>query len=116
MQSEATIRVAQWRRDNPAKQMLQRARRRAKLAGLACNISEADVVIPEYCPILGLKLASSRKRLTANSPSLDRIIPKLGYVVGNVQVISMKANWMKCNSTPEELIRFANWVRDEYGT
>lgn len=44
------------------------------------------------------------------SRSLDRIIPELGYVPGNVQVISQLANAMKWDSTREERIAFANWV------
>lgn len=30
-------------------------------------------------------------------PSIDRIVPELGYVKGNVAVISMKANRLKSN-------------------
>lgn len=36
-------------------------------------------------------------------PSLDKIIPKLGYVKGNVWVVSNKANRIKSNATIEEL-------------
>lgn len=36
-------------------------------------------------------------------PSLDKIIPKLVYVKGNVWVVSNKANRIKSNATIEEL-------------
>jgi hypothetical protein len=49
------------------------------------------------------------------SPSLDRIKPELGYVPGNIQVISARANVMKNDATPEELLAFANWVYRTYG-
>lgn len=38
-----------------------------------------------------------------DSPTIDKIIPNLGYVKGNVWVISAKANRMKSNATVEEL-------------
>lgn len=83
------------------------AKSRAKLKGLAFDIEIADVIIPEYCPILGLKL----ERLgSGNAPSIDRINPELGYVKGNIWVISNKANMMKSNATKQELLAFAHWV------
>ena len=38
-----------------------------------------------------------------SSPSLDRIIPSLGYVKGNIRVISFRANTLKNNATLSEL-------------
>ena len=38
-----------------------------------------------------------------NSYSLDKIIPELGYVKGNVWVISNKANMIKSNASLKEL-------------
>jgi UDP-N-acetylenolpyruvoylglucosamine reductase len=50
-----------------------------------------------------------------NSPSIDKIVPEKGYIDGNVQVISLKANVMKNNATPDDLRRFAAWIRETYG-
>ena len=58
------------------------------------------------CSLLGVKMAWGDDDLTI-SPSIDKIIPKKGYVKGNVQWVSHKANSMKSNASPEELIRFA---------
>ena len=44
------------------------------------------------------------------TPSLDRINPKLGYVKGNVQVISWRANNIKRDATAEELRLVADFV------
>ena len=41
--------------------------------------------------------------MTRNSPSLDRIRLELGYVKGNVRVISGRANLLKNDATIEEL-------------
>lgn len=101
---------------NPEKMMLRSAKHRAKVKGLPFNIELSDIVIPEFCPVLGLELkanagAGGAKR---NSPSLDRIIPNLGYVKGNVQVISNAANLLKGDSTAEEMLLFAEWVFQTY--
>lgn len=92
--------------------ILERARIRARRKGIQFNLDIDDVVLPEYCPILGLKLCRNIGSPTAkpDSYSLDRIIPELGYTKGNVQVISYKANVMKNNATSEELRMFAEWV------
>ena len=40
---------------------------------------------------------------TENSPSVDRVVPSLGYVKGNVHVISHRANSMKSDATIENV-------------
>ena len=94
--------------------LLSDAKYRAKLKGLEFNIDISDIVIPEYCPVLKIKLYPSKVACKANSPSIDRIDPTIGYVKGNIQVISHKANSMKHSANVEELLLFAEWVRKEY--
>jgi hypothetical protein len=94
--------------------MLNRARARAKKYGWDFNIEEADIVIPTHCPLLGIELyvAEGRKTVKDNSASLDRIDPTKGYIKGNILVISNKANTMKSNATPQELLKLAtNLIR-----
>lgn len=80
------------------------ARSRAKKRGLPFDITYEDVVVPEFCPILGIPLKEKgRPGWSDNSPSLDRIIPEKGYVKGNVRVISNRANRIKIDATIEEL-------------
>jgi hypothetical protein len=104
----------EWRLANPEsseRKLFESARRRAREHGLPFEISKEDVIIPEFCPVLGVKLVpGNRKGPRPDAPSLDRIVPSKGYVPGNVQVISYKANTMKQNATPEELEAFARWV------
>ena len=67
-----------------------------------------DLIIPEYCPLLGIKLEYEPGRTNnSNTPSLDKIDPTKGYIKGNVRIISYKANTMKNNATREELELFA---------
>ena len=97
-------------RRKPENRMLNRAKARAKKYGLDFNLDESDIIIPEFCPLLGvpLSVAEGRRAVKDNSASLDRIDPKLGYVKGNVWVISHKANTIKSNATVFELIMFTN--------
>ncbi len=71
-----------------------------------------DVVWPRVCPVLGLKLDYSFKgdgRARRNSPSIDRIRPELGYVPGNVIVVSQLANQIKSCATVDQLKRVASF-------
>jgi len=86
------------------------AKVRAKKKHVPFNIELSDVIIPAFCPLLGIPIRKSKKSLSPNSPSLDRIIPALGYVKGNVRVISHKANTAKSNLTIEEMeTLLTNW-------
>jgi len=87
------------------------ARRRAKAKGLPFDLSREDIEIPAVCPLLGIPLASSEGAPGPNSPSLDRKIPHLGYVKGNVWVISHRANSMKLDATIEEIELLATNLR-----
>ena len=100
---------------NPARIMLQSAKVRAKRFGLECAIKQSDITTPTHCPVLGIPLFVSKGKLNPNSPSLDRINNDLGYVPGNVQVISYKANAMKNDATKEQLLKFALWATSSFG-
>lgn len=101
--------------DNPAVEMWRTAKIRAAKHGVAFNIDVSDVVVPSHCPILGIPLQVQTGRVGRNSPSLDRIYPDRGYTKGNVQVVSYKANTMKSNATPEDLLRFSHWATTSFG-
>lgn len=83
--------------------LYNRAKIRAKKRGLEFSICQNDIVIPKNCPILGIELKVSDEKMSDSSPSLDRINSNMGYVKGNIQVISAKANTIKNNATLEEV-------------
>lgn len=92
--------------ENPARYMMGHIRSRAKRHGIEFSITENDIHIPEYCPILGVKLEFGDIKCFSNSPTLDRKDNSKGYVPGNVWVISHRANTMKGSSSMEELRTF----------
>jgi hypothetical protein len=103
------------RRNNPIRLLLRRARRRARELSLPYNLMESDITIPDNCPILGieLKVGCAENNLpTDNSISLDRVDNNLGYIKGNVIVISMRANRIKNNSNFEEIEKLYNFLKN----
>lgn len=88
---------------DPRVRFLGRAKNRAKKFKLPFNITLEDIIIPEICPLLNIKIFRGVRKLCSNSPSLDRKIPNLGYVKGNIWVISHKANAIKNDATLQEL-------------
>lgn len=90
---------------NPEKYLFQNARSRAKRAGAPFSITADDVHIPNTCPLLGIPIVAGKGTTIASSPSLDRIDPQLGYVPGNVWVISHRANGIKHDATLSEARR-----------
>lgn len=98
----------EWSRKNPEKILLSAAKARAKIKGLTFDLAISDIIIPEVCPIFKTEFWMGQGR-SDNSPSLDRINPNLGYVRGNVQVISWRANRLKSNATREDIRMLHEW-------
>lgn len=94
-------------RANPTKKnetrLLNYARRNAKRRGEECGLELKDIVIPEFCPVLGIKLEPGSHTHQDCSPSVDRIDSTKGYTKDNVWIISARANRIKNNATIEEL-------------
>ena len=97
-------------KENPAKGLLKLAKQRVKSSGWELTITEEDIVVPEFCPVFGVRLEFGRMADRDNSPSLDRIDSTKGYVPGNVAVICWAANKLKSNGTAEQLRRIADWM------
>jgi hypothetical protein len=109
---------------NPEKRkrwLLERIRAKCKKDNIPFNITIEDLVIPSHCPILGMPLSFGVKKVSEyrnkkqgvpmDSPSVDRIVPELGYVKGNIVIVSYRANLIKTNATVSELIKVAEFYR-----
>ena len=101
----------QWSLNNPERTMLSSARRAARAKGIPFNIDLSNIAIPIRCPVLGIPLIRGDGFRKDNSPSLDRIVPGLGYIKGNVVVISYRANRIKNDATLEELQLVASFYK-----
>lgn len=104
-----------WRkyRDDVAYSLWLTAKVRAKKKRVPFSIRKEDILVPEFCPVLGIKLVRNlgESGPADHSPSIDRILPELGYVPGNIVVISNRANRIKSNASVAELERVATWLR-----
>lgn len=93
--------------------ILSNIRKRCRDNGIPFNLTVEDIKAPEFCPVLGIKLERNHKGRESGpqycSPSVDRIIPELGYVKGNVIVVSHLANAIKQNATPEQIRKVADF-------
>lgn len=89
-----------------ARKLWNNAKFRARRIRARFEITVEDVVVPDRCPVFGTKFEAG----TPRAASLDRIVPSLGYVPGNVVVISHRANVMKSDATAAEVRRLADWL------
>ncbi len=96
---------ALWASSNAGKRyaMWYSAKVRAVKDGIPFSITVDDVMIPEFCPLLGIAIEPGNGAMHAASPSLDRIQPELGYIPGNVWVVSFRANAIKQDACINEL-------------
>ena len=99
-----------YRSYRPTRMLYKAAMHRARVLGLPFSITEADIVIPSHCPVLGIELRAGRGKTLPSSPTLDRLRPELGYVPGNVTVISHLANTIKRDADSATVFRVAQWM------
>lgn len=106
---------------DPMKAHLSAIRCRAKSDGVPFDLTLEDLAIPSECPALGILLntkwgESPVSGVKDNAPSVDRIIPSLGYVKGNTQVISYRANRIKTDASKEEILSVYEWLAEQIAT
>ena len=80
-------------------------KKRATQKGIVFDLDVEDIPeIPLMCPVLGIEIKANKISAPLDSsPSLDRINPNLGYVKGNVRIISNRANRIKADATADEV-------------
>jgi hypothetical protein len=96
----------------PAVAMLSNSRQRAKKAGLEHTITISDIIIPDYCPVLGTKLDIGDRKKHGNAPSIDRIDNSKGYTKENIMIVSNRLNMLKNDATLDELIMMCKFYQN----
>lgn len=104
-------------RSDLAQRLWRAAKERAKNKKLLFTITPEDIrrILPNpfVCPVLGIPLKSGDRHLKPDSPTVDRLIPHLGYTVENINIVSHRANIIKSFGTPEEHRRVADWIEEK---
>jgi hypothetical protein len=93
-----------------SKRAIHSIRDRAKNKGIPFDIKQSDLLdpltgkLPEFCPLFpNVRMDYSSGPDRRKWASVDRIVPELGYIPGNVCVISNGANtWKNNGSSPAE--------------
>lgn len=111
-------RAKRWQDENPIRYWASRTMNRVRSRGnidLTLNYLESIYPQDGMCPVFKLPfiIRAGKKGHVPQSPSLDKIIPDLGYRIGNVAVISARANSIKNNANFVELRRVADWLEAE---
>lgn len=96
-----------------------RLRIRAKKLGIpicaSIDSKFLESIAPDICPVLGLRLfyptGTRAPTFRPDNPSVDKIIPRLGYVPGNVVVISRRANLIKTDASADEVLAVGRWLK-----
>lgn len=96
--------------DYQVRQLLTAAKCRAKKKGLPFDLTIEDIVIPDVCPVLGIPLTKGLTKTSHDSPSVDRIDNTKGYTKDNIKVISHRANFLKGDTSIEELKKILDYM------
>lgn len=102
------------RKEDTAAFLVSQLRSNARKRGQEFTITAADILpLPTHCPVLGIKLnySGKGKKDRSNWPSVDRRDSNIGYLPGNVTVMSYRANRIKGDATVEEIEKLLAWMK-----
>jgi hypothetical protein len=90
-------------------------KRSAKEKGIPFTIKFEQIEQPTHCPILGIELNykwSGKNRRDSAKASIDKVDPSKGYILGNVFVISWRANKLKSDMSLQELENILKYIKE----
>jgi hypothetical protein len=112
------------RPDKHIKRSVARLKVEAKRKGIAFDadyMKTLELAPPLTCICCGITLdykmgRSMGKGALPDAPSIDKVIPELGYVPGNVNIICWRCNRLKNNGTATELRAVADYIDGHLNT
>jgi hypothetical protein len=105
----------QWREKNPTRETFLNTKSRAKVHGTPFSIKFEEIFWPTLCPVFGTKLSYDKgykgsKKIRDTQATLDRWDNSKGYILGNVFVISHKANRLKGNMDHDDMMALTGYM------
>ncbi|MBA3678508.1 MAG: hypothetical protein H0W74_14090 [Sphingosinicella sp.] len=100
-----------WRQAHPERPLVYDARRRARARGIPFDITHGEVqeIISSWtCTYCGTLVGTFAGGLRPQSATLDRLVPELGYVKGNVCLACHACNSAKGEHTLQSLRAWAD--------
>lgn len=71
--------------------------------------------VPPICPVLGIPMSIEFGRHAPGTPTVDRIDSTRSYEIGNIAIISLRANIIKNMGTALEHHQIADWMDRRLG-
>lgn len=99
--------VRDWSKVPLQKRIYNRIKSRCSKNNIEFNLELEDIIIPEKCPILNKPFVYGDTNWTY---SVDRINNSKGYIKGNIQIISNRANRLKGDFTINEFQKITNYL------
>jgi len=97
-----------WRKSNLSQHFLSTVKQRAVTQGIKFELVLADLSpLPSNCGYCKRPLVVHDRKREKDSPSIDRIIPDLGYTKSNTIVVCWHCNRLKNSATLAELTMLA---------
>lgn len=98
---------------DPALYAFRRIRSTAQQRGIHFELTVDDLreVWRTTCPVFGFELVSNNGPKQPNSLSIDRIDSSKGYIKGNIQIMSWRANKLKSDATLTELEAIVRFLK-----
>lgn len=96
---------------NPQYYLWYIAKKRAEKQGHEFSIKPEDIIVHEFCPIIGSKLDVLTNNIETGM-SLDRVDNRRGYIPGNVHAISRRGNLRKSDLSIQEVKNLLKYMED----
>ena len=97
---------------NKEKTLFHSCKHRATRHDLDFDLVEADIVIPDVCPVLGIPLCQTNVKRQDDTPTVDRVDSSKGYTKDNIAVCSWRANKIKTDATFEEIEKIYLFMKE----